>query len=102
MWGDSRNGLGKRVRPIIIGSAGVGQFCGGTDFGGELLLLFRQGAEIALHLNAVPELGGLAKEGVEADRHGWSDRALAKDDFVDGAGATPMARAMAFCEIPMG
>lgn len=59
---------------------------GGANFGGELLLLFAQRAEVALHLQAVPELGGLAEEGSEADGHDGRDRTLAEDNLVDRAG----------------
>lgn len=52
---------------------------------GELLRLAGEGAEVALDLQAMPELGRLAKEGTEADGHGGGDRALAEHDFVDRA-----------------
>ena len=59
---------------------------GGADFGGELFLLFAQGAEITLDLQAMPKLGGLAEEGSEADGHYRRDRAVAQHDLVDCAG----------------
>jgi hypothetical protein len=59
-------------------------------------------AEVAFHLDAVPEGVGLAEEGGEADGHGRCVGALAEHDLVDGLGGTPMARAMAFREMPMG
>ena len=34
----------------------------------------------------MPELGRLAEEGAEADRHDGRDRAVAEDDLVDRAG----------------
>jgi len=45
----------------------VAEGLGGANFGGELLLLFAQRAEVALHLQAVPELGRLAEKRSEAD-----------------------------------
>lgn len=59
---------------------------GGADFGGELLALFAQGAEVTFDLQAVPELGRLVEERTEADGHDGGDRAVAEDDLVDRAG----------------
>ena len=55
------------------------------DDGGEAFAVFGQRAEVAFHLEAIPEVFGLPEEGAEADRHGRGDRAAAEDDFVDGA-----------------
>lgn len=70
---------------VLLLLYGVCEFGGGADFAGESPLLFRQGAEVALNLDAVPELGGLAEEGAEADRHGRGDGAFAEHDLVDGS-----------------
>ena len=59
---------------------------GGADFGGELFLLFAQGAEITLDLQAVPELRGLAEERAKADRHRGGDGPFAQHDLVDCPG----------------
>ena len=59
---------------------------GGADFGGELLLLFAQRPEVALNLQPVPELGGLAEEGSEPDGHDGGDGTVAQHDLVDRAG----------------
>ena len=59
---------------------------GGADFGGELLLLFTERPEVALNLEAVPELGVLAEEGAEADGHDGGDGTVAQHDLVDRAG----------------
>ena len=67
-------------------SRGVAEGLGGANFGGELLLLFAQRAEVALHLQAVPELGRLAEKRSEADGHDGGDGAVPKDDLVDRAG----------------
>ena len=61
------------------------QFGSRSDFGGEPFLLLRQCTEVALDLDAVPELRGLGEKGTEADGHGRGDGALAEHDFVDGA-----------------
>lgn len=45
----------------ISGSTGAGS--GGLDAGGELLMVFGEGAAVALDLNAVPELRRLTEEG---------------------------------------
>lgn len=46
-------------------------------------MLFGQCAEVALDLDAVPELGRLGEEGTETDGHGRGDGSLAKHDLVD-------------------
>jgi hypothetical protein len=51
-----------------------------------LLAFAGQGAEVAFHLDAVPEGVGLAEEDAEADGHGRCDGAFAEDDLVDRAG----------------
>lgn len=48
----------------------MGQLGGGADFGGEALLLFSQGAEVALDVDAVPEFERLGEEGAEANGNG--------------------------------
>jgi hypothetical protein len=48
----------------------MGQLGGWADFGGEALLLFGQGAEVALDLDAVPEFGRLGEEGATSDEFG--------------------------------
>lgn len=68
----------------ISGSAGDGH--GGLDVGGELLLVFGQGAEVALDLDAVPEFRRLAEECSKTDGHGGRDGSAGVDDLVDGAG----------------
>ena len=55
--------------------------------GGELLVVFGQGAEVALDLDAVPEFRGLAEEGSEADGHGWRDGTAGVDDLVNRTGS---------------
>ena len=65
--------------------SGVNQINGGRDGSSELAALSGEGAEVALDLEAMPEVLGLAEKGAEADGHGWGDGALAKDDFIDGA-----------------
>ena len=64
---------------------GAGDRRSGPDVGGESLVVFGKGAEVALNLNAVPELRRLTEEGSEADRHGRSNGAASVDDLVDGA-----------------
>jgi len=59
------------------------QLVRGLNFGGELFAFPSQGAEIALDLEAVPELGGLLKKCSEADRHGRRDGPATQYDFVD-------------------
>ena len=59
---------------------------GGADFGGELLLLFADGAEVALDLQAGPELRCLAEKGSEADGHDRSDGSVPQHDLIDRAG----------------
>ncbi len=59
---------------------------GGADVGDEGPAGAGQGAEVALDLNGVPEVIGLAEEGAKADGHGRGDGAFAKDDLVDGPG----------------
>lgn len=46
--------------------------------------MFGQGAEVAFHLNAMPELGALGEKGADADGHGRGDGAFAEHDLVDG------------------
>ena len=65
---------------------GAAEALGGTDFGGELLLLFAQGSKITLDLQPVPELRRLAEKGPEADGHDRSDGSVPQDDLVDRAG----------------
>lgn len=55
----------------------------GLDAGDEFLALAGEGAEVAFHLDAVPEGVGLAEKDTEADGHGWGDGALAEHDLVD-------------------
>ena len=64
----------------------MGKFFGGGDSSGEFAALSGQTAEIALHLDAIPEILGLAEKGTEADGHGGSDGALPEHDFIDGTG----------------
>jgi len=79
----------------------VHQFSGRADFGGELLLLFSQDAEITLDLKPVPKLGRLTKEGTKADGHRRGNGALAEHDFVDRSGRHAEGSGMAFREIPI-
>lgn len=64
-------------------SRGGGDREGGLNAGDELVALIGEGAEVAFHLDAVPEGVGLAEEDAEADRHGRSDGAFAEHDLVD-------------------
>lgn len=66
-------------------SGGGGDRVGGLDAEDEFLALAGEGAEIAFHLDAVPEGVGLAEEDAEADGHGGSDGSLAEHDLVDRA-----------------
>lgn len=80
------------------------QSAGGLNFRRELLALLGQGPEITLNLQAVPKFGGLAEEGAEADRAdlaGVIARRL-RTISLTAQGCTPIARAMAFWEIPIG
>ena len=54
--------------------------------GGELLVVFGQGTEVALDLDAVPEFRGLAEEDSKADGHGGRDGTAGVDNLVDGTG----------------
>ena len=67
-------------------SDGGGDGLGGLDAGDEFLALAGEGAEVAFHLDAVPEGVGLAEEDAEADGHGRSDGALAEHDLIDRPG----------------
>ena len=67
-------------------SRGVTEGLGGTDFGGELLLLFAQGSKITLDLQPVPELWRLTEKGPEADGHDRSDGSVPQHDLVNRAG----------------
>ncbi|SVC94848.1 uncharacterized protein METZ01_LOCUS347702 [marine metagenome] len=60
---------------------------GGLYVGGEFFAVLGEGPKVAFDLEAVPKVLGLTKEDAEADGHGGSDGAPAKDDFVDGAGS---------------
>lgn len=62
------------------------QFTRGLDLDGKLPASLVQSSEVTLNLKPMPELGGLAEEGTEADRHGGRDCPSAQDDLVDGAG----------------
>ena len=64
-------------------SVGGRQRGGGLDAGDELFAFAGEGAEVAFHLDAVPEGVGLSEEGTEADGHGRGDRSLAEHDLVD-------------------
>ena len=58
---------------------------GGLDAGDGLFAFAGEGAEVAFHLDAVPEGVGLSEEGTEADGHRRSDGEFAEHDLVDGA-----------------
>lgn len=75
--------FGWRRFMFVQHSCGGGEGGGRLDNGDELLALAGEGAEVAFHLDAVPEGVGLAEEGTEADRHGRSDGAFAEHDIVD-------------------
>jgi len=66
-------------------SRGATEALSGANFCGELFVFFAKGPEIALDLQPVPELGGLAEEGTEADGHDGSNRSVAEHDLVDRA-----------------
>ena len=53
------------------------------DTGDELLAFAGEDAEVAFHLDAVPEGVGLAEKNAEANGHGRSDGPLAEHDLVD-------------------
>lgn len=50
------------------------------------MLVFGQGAEVALDMDAVPEFRRLAEEGSKADGHGGCDGTAGVDDLVNGTG----------------
>ena len=77
--------------------------CGcGLDTGGETFLVFGELAKVALRLYAMPERIRLAEERTERmDMAGVMDLRPCTISLI-ARGATPMARAMAFWEIPMG
>lgn len=79
--GHIQNGPRRDAR-AKLGSAGDGH--GGLNVGGEFPLIFGQGPEIALDLDAVPEFCGLTEKRSKADRHGGRDGTAGMDDFVDG------------------
>ncbi len=80
------------VAALATGCQGRSRF----NVGNQSVSVPRQLAEVALDLDAVPELVRLTVEGAKMKRHGRRDRPSAKDDFVDALGETPMARPMAY------
>ena len=60
-----------------------GQSRGRIDVGNQSVPFPRQLVEVALDLDAMPELVRLTEEGTKTNRHGRSDRPPAKDDFVN-------------------
>src|ERR1035437_10214413 len=66
------------------GSAGDGH--GGLNVGGELVVGFGQGTEVALDLDAMPEFRGLSEEGTKADGHGGRCGSAGVDNLVNGTG----------------
>ena len=66
------------------------------------LLFASQFAKVALDLEPVPKLVGLAEERAQADGQRRGNRASRWTISLIARGATPMARAIALGEIPMG
>jgi len=76
--------------PLASAPAGLGeQFSCGSNMAGESFAVFGEGAEVALHLESMPEAFRLPKEGTEADRHRGCDRAASEHDLVDRTGWHP-------------